>query len=455
MRNLLHSIHTRLGDFWWYSILIFIACRSGDAVQAFIGLWLVPHYVPQGELGAALPLLQIGNAFGLPLSILIIPFSRWLTLYAVRGEYGKVKRMLSLAFRSVFFAFAIAVIAAHFILPHFFNRMRIAEGSLGILIICTGLIGPFSGVFGNALQGLKRFRTMAFVNAIGAPVRLVVMLVTMPFRALAGYMLGQLAAPAMSIFVSILSLRKALGKEVRTVPLGREDVKAMVRYTLPVALNLLVATVMGTWQALLIRQRLPEVESAGFYVISRLAEVAAYAGMSLSVVVFPFAAEAREKGENGNGLLWRLLGGTLLPGLVVAVLFACFGRQILSIVPLWRDYVAYGPLLALFTLRLAICTTYSVFSTYEIAAGRFAFLWYWIPFAFLETGVLVVLTGYGAFQGILPPGVLDWMASVGAARLDFFVWWLFGCSMAQMFVVVCHVLLRSRLGSCRGEAGCR
>ena len=448
MRSFFHKIHERCGDFWWYSFLIFLACRSGDAIQAFIGLWLVPHYVPQNELGAALPLLQIGGAFGLPLSILIIPFSRWLTLYVVRGEYGKVKRMLSLAFRSVFIAFVIAVLAAHFILPLFFDRMRIAEGSLGILIICTGLVGPFSSVFSTALQGLKKFKMIALFNAIGAPVRLVVMLVAMPFRALAGYMLGQLSAPAVSIFFFFFSLRKTLGKNVHAIPLGREDVKAMVRYTLPVALNLLVATVMGTWQALLIRQRLPEVESAGFYIISRLAEVAAYAGMSLSVVVFPLAAEAREKGENGNGLLWRLLGGTLLPGLVVAVLFVCCGRHLLSAVPLWRDYVAYGPLLALFTLRLAICTTYGVFSTYEIAAGRFAFLWYWIPFAFIETGVLVVLTGSGAFHGILPSGIVDWMASVGAARLDFFVWWLFGCSTAQMLVVVCHVLLRFRRDQC-------
>ncbi len=453
MRDFLHRIHERCGDFWWYSFLIFLACRSGDAIQAFIGLWLVPHYVPQNELGAALPLLQIGGAFGLPLSILIIPFSRWLTLYAARGEYGKVKRLLSLAFRSVFIAFVIAVLAAHFILPHFFDQMRIAEGSLGILIICTGLIGPFNSVFGSALQGLKQFKALAFVHVVSAPVRLVVMLVAMPFRALAGYMLGQLAAPAVNIVISLFSLRKPLGREIPVTPIGREDVKAMVRYALPVAFNLLVATVMGTWQALLIRQRLPEVESAGFYIISRLAEVAAYAGMSLAVVVFPLAAEVREKGENGNGLLSRLMGGTLLPGLAVAVLFACFGRQILAAVPLWRDYVTYGPLLALYTLRLAVCTTYGVFSTYEIAAGRFAFLWYWIPFAFLETGVLVALTGSGAFHGILPSGLVDWMASVGAARLDFFVWWLFGCSLSQMFVVVCHVLLRSRLGSCRGEAG--
>ena len=446
MKNIFHRLHEKCGDFWWYSILIFIACRSGDAIQAFIGLWLVPHYVPQSELGAALPLLQIGGAFGLPLSILIIPFSRWLTLYAARGEYGKVKRMLSIAFRSVFVSFVVVVLAAHFILPHFFERLRIAEGSLGLLIICTGLIGPFSGVFGNALQGLKRFGTIAFVTAVSAPARLAVLLVAMPFRALAGYMLGQLSAPAVTIVASCFALRKDLGRNVRSVPLGGRDVREMLRYTIPVAINLLVGTVMGTWQMLLIRQRLPEVESAGFYLISRLAEVAAYAGMSLSVVVFPLAAEAREKGRCGNDLLWRLLGGTLLPGLAVTVLFAFGGRRLLAAVPLWRDYVSYGSLLTLYTLRLAICTAYGVFATYEIAAGRFRFLWYWIPFAFLETGVLIALTGYSAFSGILPSGVVAWMASLSAARLDFFVWWLLGCSSAQMLAVVCHVFCRTRLG---------
>ena len=445
MKRFFHSIHERCGDFWWYSILIFIACRAGDAIQAFIGLWLVPRYVPQSELGAALPLLQIGSAFGLPLSILIIPFSRWLTIYASRGEYGKVKRLLSIAFKSVFAAFAIVVFAAHFILPHFFDRMRIAEGSLGILIICAGLIGPFSSVFSNALQGLKRFKTIALINAVGAPVRLVVLLVTMPFRALSGYMAGQISAPALSIVISWFSLRRSFVRDIKSEPLGRNDVCEMLRYTVPVAANLLIATVMGTWQALLIRQRLPEVESAGFYIISRLAEIATYVGLSLSVVVFPMSAEASEKGESGNRLLGHLLGGTLLPGIALALLFVFCGRWMLNAVPLWRDYVAYSPLLILYAVRAALTATLGAFSTFEIAAGRFAFLWYWIPFSIIETGVLGVLTGYGAFQGILPPAIVDWMASIPAARIDFFVWWLFACTCLQMIAMLCHIVCRARL----------
>ena len=37
MKALLNRIHERVGDLWWYSAMIFLACRSGDAIQAFIG----------------------------------------------------------------------------------------------------------------------------------------------------------------------------------------------------------------------------------------------------------------------------------------------------------------------------------------------------------------------------------------------------------------------------------
>jgi len=34
-----------VGDLWWYSAMIFLACRFGDIINAFIGLWLVPKYI--------------------------------------------------------------------------------------------------------------------------------------------------------------------------------------------------------------------------------------------------------------------------------------------------------------------------------------------------------------------------------------------------------------------------
>ena len=61
MKTLLDRLHVRLGDFWWYSLMLFAALRFGDLINAFVGLWLVPKYVPSEELGAVLPLTQFAT----------------------------------------------------------------------------------------------------------------------------------------------------------------------------------------------------------------------------------------------------------------------------------------------------------------------------------------------------------------------------------------------------------
>ena len=42
LRELLSRIHAKLGDLWWYTILLFIAQRFGDVINMFVGLWIVP-----------------------------------------------------------------------------------------------------------------------------------------------------------------------------------------------------------------------------------------------------------------------------------------------------------------------------------------------------------------------------------------------------------------------------
>lgn len=441
--SLIGRVRARCGEFWWWSALIFLSCRIGDAINAFIGLWLVPRFVNPDELGATLPLFHICAVFGLPISVFIYAFSRWLTLYAARGELGKVKRLLRLVLGGVTVAFVVAVLSARFLMPHIFERLRIAEGSLGLLIICNGMIGPVAMTFNNALQGLKRFGAMSIINFISAPARLVAMLAAMPFRALSGYLVGQMASPAMTVAISAFSLRRELGSGVKSEPIGREDVLKMVRHTMPTAVYVVLTTVFAAWQALLVRQRLPEVESAAFYIVSRLAEVATYAGVSLTMVAFPLAAEASEKGAaESMRVLKRLLWGTFLPGAILTLLFVFVARPVMRLVPVWAAYESYSGLMPLYSLRLTLTAVFAAFAACEIAAARFRFLWYFVPLATFETLGLLSLTGYGAFQGILPDAAVDWMRSLNAASLQFFLWWMVAFSIANVAAVVMHMVCR-------------
>ena len=444
MLQALSRLRARLGDFWWYSLLIFLAARSGDLIQAFIGLWLVPHYVPQSELGAVQPLLQMSIAWGLPLSILLVPFTKFLNTYATKGELGKVKRLLQIAFMSAIVVAVLSALGAKYVMPLFFERVRVPPGSLGILILATGLLSTFSPVFVNSLQALKRFNSVVVINALGAPVRLVVMLVTMPIRALSGFLLGQIAPSVLATLGALFCLRKNLGKGVKATPFWKEDGWAMSRYTIPVAVNLTVGTLLAALQATLIRQRLPDLESAAFYMISRLADVGTYAGLSLVFVMFPMAAEAHTRGVDSFRLLRKLLLGSLGFGLAVAVAYAVLGRWIFRIVPHGDSYLTFIPLLVLYTVRQAFSVTMFNFTSFETAQNRFRFLIYMIPLALLETVPLVILTGYNFFRGIFPDGIVDWMASINAARLSFFLWWFFAVAVLESAVVLLHLYLRRR-----------
>ena len=161
-----------LGPLWWYTLILFCIQRAGDLINAFVGLYLVPKYVPQAELGAVLPLAQIGGALGLPLAILSAPFAKYLNTYATHGELGKVKSLLRDAFALQVIAFVGLLVYARFFMPIVFERMRVQDGRLGTLVVVSGVVGAFAPVFTSALQALKKFRAMAICGLLTAPVRL-------------------------------------------------------------------------------------------------------------------------------------------------------------------------------------------------------------------------------------------------------------------------------------------
>ena len=187
MKALLDKLHARLGDFWWYSLILFCACRAADLLNAFVGLWLVPRYVDPSELGAVTPLGNFAGLLALPVAVFANTFRNEVSRLSINQEFGKLKTLM----RSVFIAAGVflfvAIIVARFTLPMFLERIRIVEGSLGLIIIATSFITAVAPVFTNTIQALKKFKANAVMNLLGAPLRLLTMLVAMPFRPLAGY----------------------------------------------------------------------------------------------------------------------------------------------------------------------------------------------------------------------------------------------------------------------------
>ena len=410
------AFKSRFGEFWWHSLLLFLAIRVSDLVNAFIGLWLVPKFVPSDELGAVLPLTHFATLLSLPAAIFGLVFMKRLNVLAVNGERGKIKSMLRTVFTAMAVFLVITLVIARYTMAPIFERMRIERGSLGILMIATGLTGAIAPVYANALQALKRFNALSVLHVLGAPIRLAVALVTMPIRAISGYFAAQSAVSFWQIGISLFSLRKELGAEVRAEPYwNRETFRTFLKYGALLAL-LHAQTIAAFVESLVIRQRLPAVDSAAYYMISRFAEIGTYAGATLTAVLFPYVSEAAEKhtGSDHRIILRSTLASLAFGGLC-AIGFGLVGKWAL----VWTGgsaYTAYVPQMVLLTLIVTLFMSLNCHVIGQVAADRFGFLKWYVPLHLLYSGSLLLITGYGYFERWLPAGPLHairWLNSCG------------------------------------------
>ena len=442
--TLIDRARAKLGDFWWWSLCLFVALRCGDAINAFVGLWLVPKYVPQSELGAVLPLLQVTGVFGLPISVLVITFTKFLNQYKTQGEDGKVKSLIR-----TFWGFAMGAIllgtgVALWLMPHFFERIRVQPGSLGILIIATAVLSTTAPVFTNALQALMKFRALTVMNLFCAPIRLLVMLVAMPIRALSGYMVGQAAPPLFQIVWSWFAIRKDIRPSVRAEPFWREDWRRLLRYATYIFLWNGIGTVVMAYQMMIVRQRMSDLDSAAYYMISRFSELSTYAGLSFSMLLFPMAAKAAVQQKEDFQLFVRTTSGSLVFGVAILAFLWAIGERLFMCVPLWNCYARYVPDMVLLGVIQLIGVMLNNFSYYEVACNRFSFLWFGVPVTMLQLAFFVCFSGARYFDGILPPGVISWMESLGVCNLRPYLYAWLAFMAVNVFCVMVLLWNRSR-----------
>ncbi len=422
--------------------MLFLTQQLGSVVNAFIGLWLVPQYVPQNELGAILPLVSIGGMLGLPMTILMIPFMKFLTRYMVQEEYGKVKALLRDVFILAGITFVLVSALAYLLMPLVFKRMRVEDGLLSLLIICSGTIGALAPVFGTALQALKKFKIISLTTVMVTAVRLVTLLIAMPIRGLTGYFCGQVVPLAFGILAVLVALRKQLSSQVKMVSYWSEDWKPILKFTFWNAIIYLVSQVMATTEGFVIRHRLSDVESAGYYFISRFSEIAFYISSACAVVLFPLVSEHHEKGnKKEHQLLIQSTGVSLALGLMFALLITPVVYRLFVIRVEWTVYLPYIPhLFALCLLQTIRATTYC-FVMYKTAKNEFGFVPFYVVVVGLEIVMLSCFTGYSFFAPWVSSSWIEALRVFNPCRLSVVIGIILVHSTA-IFVYVVVAILR-------------
>ena len=423
MKQLFDKLHSRMGDFWWYSLMLFCACRTADLLNAFVGLWLVPKYVDPSELGAVTPLGNFAGFLALPVAVFANTFRNEVSNLSLAREFGKLKTLMRTVFIAAGVFLFVAIIVARFTLPMFLARIRIVEGSLGLIIIVTSFITAVAPVFTNTIQALGKFKANAVMNLVGAPLRLLTMLVAMPFRPLAGYFVGQGASPAFNIVASVVSLRKELSVKAEVY----WDHATMRKFSKLLAIFLVsgVASAVATLiESTVLRQRLPDLDSAGYYMATRFSDISGFLYNTLVFTLFPFTAALAAKGKDMRPLILKAAAATVGFSALVALPFFFVGKPILALLPHGGQYAAYWwaiPwLIGISTMGALI----GLYVTAELSANRFGFMKWMVPVDFAYPALLLAVTGYGYFAGSLPASWASFLDVHNIRSLDTMLCWM-------------------------------
>ena len=410
--------------------MLFAACRAADALNVFVGLWLVPKYVEPSELGAVMPLTQFASFLAIPIAVFASTFRNELTTLVVNSRFGQMKTLL----RGVFIATAVflflAIVICRLVLPAYLERIRVAEGSLGFIILTTSFITAVAPIYCNALQSLKKFRASSALALIGAPLRLVTMLVMMPFRALSGYFVGQCAVPVSQIVGSVICLRKELS--VPAEPYwNREIVRRFGRLFLIFGISAVAGGISSLVESTVLRQRLPELDSAAYYMVTRFPDIAGFLAAALGFTLFPFTAELAAKGKDTRPLILKTSAAVCVTNAALAVFFWLFGERIISFLPHGSEYSAYWWAIPWIIAISSVNLSTGFYWTTEVSAFRFKFMLWWLPMNVLYAAALLAVTGYGYFTACIPASWSAFLAAHNVTSLSAMLWWMTGLAVLK------------------------
>ena len=398
------------------AILLFLALRVGDLVNVAAGMWFVPRYVMPEDIGAVLPVTSFATFLSLPMFAFAMTVMKESACLSAIGERGKVKALLRGVFLAVAAILALVLAASAVTVPHFLKAMRVSDASVGILVVSAAFLGCVAPVYTDALQSLKRFRELAVVEVGGALVRFLVMLLVMPFRALAGYFAGQAALPAFRMAGSVLALRRDLS--VPSEPYwNRDSARRIALAFLAVIAYQGVPMAASLVEQSILRTGLPAVDSAGYYMVSRFSDFLHYLTFPLLLVMFPYTAAAAQRDGSTRPFVLKCAVVALAAAAFMVGIYCFFGKELLSLMPHGAEYAAYAHYMPWLVVITALTTCQVFYTNAEVSAGRFGFLAWLVPLHVVYPAVLYFASILGCVADLST--LLFWFGGASALRFAF------------------------------------
>lgn len=397
----LPGLKKKLGELWWNTVLLFLVQRLGEVVNLFIGLWLVPKFLPQEELGAVTPLLSVASFAGFPIALLLIPVSKFLSVFAARNQYGKARALLR---DSLFASLALFLLVSLWLFlsgGSILERLHLSDRRYLAAIAVFALLSCLEPVVAAAQRSLRCFGALAFQGFVSPYVRLAAMLLLLPLLGALGYVFSQMAMAIAAVAIGLVVLcrffsGKGDGESYRS------SLKEMLSYSLPLVALTFASRVQLPVESFVIRHRLPVETSAGYYFVSLFGAIPGYVTSALMIVLWPVVSDRHERGQStermlGQSLLFAAAAGTL----AVLALWIAMPR-IFALPGPWAGYGEYSKYVWQAGLLALFRSLQGIYVSHRGACRDFGFVKWLCPLYLAESAVLYSLPAWRLFNGYLP-----------------------------------------------------
>ena len=423
MRQVIDKFSQRLGPLWWHTLLMFVSSKMGDVINMYIALFVVPDVLDHEDLGAVVPIVRLVAVLSVPLSIILSTSLKYLSLFHVQGASGRVKALV-LDLSKFISVLSTLILLFLIVFRDFIEvRLKISDEKILWVVAAMALMSCWKPTVEMAAQGTKRFYALILSQFFGPVVRLLAILAFLDSLQLAGYLLATVLADlsicALLVWSFYVCIKPTIVRESYS-----EFFPSIRKYLLPIGLVVLLTSIQTMIEPWIIRQRLSEADSAGFYMATTLGSIPMYFSNAMIPFFFVLISENYERGLSTRKLHLQALGVVLVLGLSVSGVFLVFHQEILGLRPSWSTFSEYGPYVGLLGIIMTGDILLRCHYLHENACHRFRYLWYYTFFIVLEVSLLYGLNLWTHVQDFFANSTWLWVQENMVSSLKFTVYFM-------------------------------
>jgi O-antigen/teichoic acid export membrane protein len=223
----------------------------------------------------------------------------------------------------------------------------------------------------GALQGIQHFFGLGSVQILQSFLRLVFagMLIWLGGRA-AGAVLALPLGSTVALLLAVWLLRGYF----RAAPPDAPPRPISWRYSIYTLIGLSAFALMANVDAIVVRRFFGDAAAAAYAPVVTLGKMNLFIPLGIGLVLFPKATQRQAAGRDPRPVLLLALAATLLPGLLLTLLYWLFPAEIVRLV-FGEAYADPGILLALVGLATTLYAGVNIWLNYALSLERRAMVW--------------------------------------------------------------------------------